>query len=208
MKEFNEKNPNFIDKIRKEHMEYEALDKDADPNFNNLFYHAMDNAKIHALSEQILRYFLNNMKELNSHDYKVQKNESKDADFKITKMVENIQSRKSNTTLWNKDKSECLRKFEIYKEERYLDRTWFHISMDMFYAECELRTKSHLFDKPVAVGEYNIIKTNNSIARKWGVLSGMPRFMGINLCPKLVCLGFNSGKYKRISEEELIPILK
>jgi len=53
----------------------------------------------------------------------------------------------------------------------------------MFYAACEIRDKPELKDKPVAVGDYSMIQTTNYIARKFGVRSAMPGFMGKKLCP-------------------------
>jgi len=192
-------------------MESGALDKDADPKeFNKMhvFHYAKHKAGMHTRSEEQLHSMMKDMKVSNRHYYKVKEKKVQETDDKIQKMLEKIQSRKSNPTLWNKQLQECLRRFEVYKEECYLDRTWFHIDMDMFYAACELRERPDLQDKPVAVGDYSMIQTTNYIARKWGVRSAMPGFMGKQLCPQLVFIKSDKVKYKRISEEEFIPILK
>lgn len=49
--------------------------------------------------------------------------------------------------------------------------------MDMFYAAVEIRDRSDLADKPVAVGGMSMISTANYIARKYGVRSAMPGFI-------------------------------
>jgi DNA polymerase kappa len=81
-----------------------------------------------------------------------------------------------------------------------MDRTWFHIDMDMFYAACELRDKPFLKDKPVAVGDFSMIQTANYIARKYGVRSAMPGYIGKSMCPQLVFIKSDKDKYKKISE--------
>ena len=78
----------------------------------------------------------------------------------------------------------------------------------MFYAACELRDRPDLIDKPVAVGDYSMIQTTNYVARKWGVRSAMPGFMGKQLCPPLIFIKSDKPKYKRISELEFLPILR
>ena len=48
------------------------------------------------------------------------------------------------------------------------------------------RDRPELADKPVAVGGESMISTTNYHARKWGVRSAMPGFIGRRLCPELV----------------------
>lgn len=72
------------------------------------------------------------------------------------------------------------------ERERYLDRTWVHIDMDMFYAAVEIRDDPSLADVPMAVGNDSMISTANYIARKYGVRSAMPGFIARKLCPNLV----------------------
>ena len=56
------------------------------------------------------------------------------------------------------------------------------VDFDMFYAAVELRDRPELKDKPVAVGGPGMITTANYVARKWGVRSAMPGFIGQELC--------------------------
>jgi DNA polymerase kappa len=80
--------------------------------------------------------------------------------------------------------------------------------MDMFYAAIEIREKPYLQNKPVAVGDYSMIQTTNYVARKYGVRSAMPGFMGKKMCPDLHFIRPNKDKYKKVSDEEFKPILR
>ena len=58
------------------------------------------------------------------------------------------------------------------------------IDMDMFYFACELLTRPHLRDRPACVGT-GMILTSNYVARKYGVRSAMPGFIGDKLVEEL-----------------------
>ena len=83
------------------------------------------------------------------------------------------------------------------------------VDFDMFYAAVEIRDRPELKDKPVAVGGIGMISTANYVARKWGVRSAMPGFIGQALCrrgpefgmPKteLVFVSPDFGKYERVA---------
>lgn len=62
---------------------------------------------------------------------------------------------------------------------RNLERTWFHIDMDMFYAAVEIRDRPELAELPVAIGDMMMIATSNYVARKFGVRSAMPGYIGV-----------------------------
>ena len=64
-----------------------------------------------------------------------------------------------------------------------MSRTWMHIDMDMFYAAVEIRDNPKLAELPVAIGNEQMISTANYVARKYGVRSAMPGFIGKQLCP-------------------------
>ena len=72
--------------------------------------------------------------------------------------------------------------------------------MDMFFAAVEIRDNPDLADKPVAVYNNKMIMTGNYIARKYGVSSGMPKFIGKKLCDNIVFIEANYAKYKIESE--------
>ena len=85
------------------------------------------------------------------------------------------------------------------ESDRDLTRTWFHIDMDMYYAAVEIRDNPSLADKPIAIGSEAMIATANYVARQFGVRSAMPGFMGKVLCPKLILIPPNYGKYIAVS---------
>ena len=80
--------------------------------------------------------------------------------------------------------------------------------MDMYFAACELRDKPQMKDKPIAVGDYSMVQTANYEARKYGVKAAMPGFLAKQMCPNLIFIKSDKGKYKRITENELLPILR
>ncbi|OMJ87318.1 hypothetical protein SteCoe_11004 [Stentor coeruleus] len=96
---------------------------------------------------------------------------------------------------------------EIYKiiqeieSERHLSETWIHVDMDMFYASVEIRDNPELADKPVAVGGNSMIATANYIARRYGIRSAMPGFIGKKLCEELVFVKPNFSKYREEGEK-------
>ena len=77
---------------------------------------------------------------------------------------------------------EVMKKLTIAKAELVVDRTWIHVDMDAFYAAVEMRDDASLVDKPLAIGDRNMILTTNYVARKHGVRSGVPGFIGKKLC--------------------------
>lgn len=66
------------------------------------------------------------------------------------------------------------------------------VDMDMFYMACELLTKPELKHRPACVGR-GMILTSNYTARKYGVRSAMPGFVGDKLVEEL-----SQGKEKLI----------
>lgn len=92
-------------------------------------------------------------------------------------------------------------RIEMIKKERMLKRTWIHVDMDAFYAAVEMRDDPSLKEKPIAVGDKNMIMTTNYAARKFGVRSGVPGFIGKKLCPELIFIKPNQAKYRAASEE-------
>lgn len=74
----------------------------------------------------------------------------------------------------------------MIKKERDLSRTWIHVDMDAFYAAVEMRDDPTLLEKPLAIGDKNMIMTTNYYARSFGIRSGVPGFIGKKLCPDLV----------------------
>lgn len=70
--------------------------------------------------------------------------------------------------------------------------------MDMFYAAVEIRDRPELATVPVAIGSESMISTANYEARKYGVRSAMPGFIGRKLCPQLIFVPCNFHKYREV----------
>jgi DNA polymerase kappa len=83
-----------------------------------------------------------------------QEGKMKETETKIESFKKKIAQYKGNEKLWQKTCSDVNHRLNVYRKERNLARTWFHVDMDMFYAACEIRDRPELADKPVAVGDY------------------------------------------------------
>ncbi|CAI2364410.1 unnamed protein product [Moneuplotes crassus] len=120
---------------------------------------------------------------------------------KVTRYKQKVAKYQANSRLWEKAKNEVYRRIELYKANRNFKRTWIHVDMDMFYAAVEIRDNPHLADKPVAVGDKSMISTTNYVARKYGVRSGIPIFIGKKLCPDLIIIKTDYAKYQKVSQQ-------
>lgn len=174
----------------------------------HVFTYTKAKAGMKERNEQQLKAMMKEMKVSNRNYYLLKEKKVQNIQIKIDKMIDKIKVSQSNSNIWSKTVQECNRKFDVYCSEQDMTRTWYHIDMDMFYAACELRDRPELKDKPVAVGDYSMIQTSNYIARKFGVRSAMPGFMGKQLCPALIFIKSDKEKYKHISENEFMPILR
>ncbi|CCW68678.1 unnamed protein product [Phytomonas sp. Hart1] len=82
------------------------------------------------------------------------------------------------------------------ERERFFDRVFAHIDMDMFYAAVEEKKNPELRDVPFGVGSLQMLSTTNYIARQYGVRSGMPGFIGVKLCPDLRIVQTDFASYQ------------
>ena len=73
--------------------------------------------------------------------------------------------------------------------------------MDAFYASVEELEQPELKDIPFAVGGMAMLSTSNYLARKFGVRSAMPGFIGMKLCPHLKIVKPHYDKYRDISNK-------
>lgn len=92
---------------------------------------------------------------------------------------------------------EIMQNLEDFRD---LSRTWMHIDMDMFYAAVEIRDDPSLANIPIAIGSEAMISTANYEARKYGVRSAMPGFIGKKLCPQLKLIPCNMRKYAEVAK--------
>jgi len=80
-----------------------------------------------------------------------------------------------------------------------------HIDMDAFYASVEQRDRPELRGKPVAVGgdpeHRGVVAAASYEARVFGVRSAIPMARAVRLCPSLVVVPPDFGRYRAVSQE-------
>ncbi|EKG01200.1 DNA polymerase kappa, putative,DNA polymerase IV, putative [Trypanosoma cruzi] len=91
-----------------------------------------------------------------------------------------------------KDKVEMC---EVELEAGRHFRNYVHVDMDMFYAAVEMKKNPSLVDVPLGVGTFDMLSTTNYVARRYGVRSGMPGYIGVKLCPSLVIVPTDFDAY-------------
>ncbi len=76
-----------------------------------------------------------------------------------------------------------------------------HLDADAFFASCEQAADPRLRGKPVAVGgeKRGIVASASYEARKMGVYTPMPTAHARRICPKLIVIPGDFGKYEHFS---------
>ncbi|MCK2149221.1 DNA polymerase IV [Marinobacter alexandrii] len=85
-----------------------------------------------------------------------------------------------------------------------------HVDCDCFYAAVEMRDDPTLRDVPLAVGGdggRGVVTTCNYKARAFGVRSAMPGSEARRLCPGLVTVPTDMGRY-RVASQQVMAILR
>src|ERR1700748_91089 len=80
-----------------------------------------------------------------------------------------------------------------------------HIDMDAFYASVEQRDNPALRGRPVAVGgdpdKRGVVAAASYEAPTFGGGSAIPRSQAVRLCPSLVIVHPDFGKYRTVSQQ-------
>ena len=116
-------------------------------------------------------------------------------DDKVNVRVENLKQKlfNANPKEYQTISKDLDNKLESYKRQHnQLSATCVVVDMDMFYMFCELLTRPELKEVPACVGN-GMILTSNYKARRYGVRSAMPGFIGDKLVEEL-----SDGKEKLI----------
>lgn len=123
-------------------------------------------------------------------------------DKNLTEKIARILAKKSQ--LEKLDLASELRRADDYIAElelsRDLSQTVVHLDCDAFYAAVEELDRPELKEVPMAVGK-GVLTTCNYHARKFGCRSGMAGFVAMKLCPQLICVPMNFGKYMAKAQE-------
>ena len=129
-------------------------------------------------------------------------NNEETKDKTLTQKIERILAKRQQ--LEGVNLASDLRRADEYIAElelsRDLSQTVVHIDCDAFYAAVEELDRPDLKHVPMAVGK-GVLTTCNYHARKFGCRSGMAGFVAMKLCPELICLPLNFGKYTAKAQE-------
>lgn len=151
----------------------------------------VDKEKTEALIAEISKgssFYDNEKKKLKIREEKVKKLLEKKKQFDPWKKMYPLKYEKLVREIDEKEKQR--------EQERYHNRIFAHLDMDMFYAAVEEKNNPHLKEVPLGVGSMGMLSTTNYIARQYGVRAGMPGFIGLKLCPQLVIVPLDLKAYK------------
>lgn len=87
-----------------------------------------------------------------------------------------------------------------------MNKTWFHIDLDAFFASVEQRDNPSYRGKPVVVGglpgdRRAVVSTASYEARKYGIHSAMPLVTAVKLCPNAIFIRGNYKLYADVSKQ-------
>lgn len=109
--------------------------------------------------------------------------------------------------LWNKNVKEMERWVAEMESQADFTKTIVCIDMDAFFAAVEHLEHPEWAQLPMAVGGKSMLCTANYEARKFGVVSAMPGYIALKLCPQLLIVEPNFEKY-RAAADKFHPVFK
>ncbi len=101
----------------------------------------------------------------------------------------------------DKSKGDTERSVISLEAERDLSKTMVCIDMDAFFAAVETLDNPEYANLPMAVGGWSMLSTSNYEARKYGVVSAMPGYIALKLCPQLKLVEPNFEKYRSVASK-------
>ncbi|MGD1821709.1 MAG: DNA polymerase IV [Pleomorphochaeta sp.] len=85
-----------------------------------------------------------------------------------------------------------------------INKVYFHVDLDAFFAAVEILDNPSLKNKPVIIGgngKRGVASTCNYIARSYGVHSAMPMQKAKQLCPHAIIIQGNHSRYSQMSKK-------
>ena len=137
----------------------------------------------------------------NTKIHQKQQEEKEKIKHEVEKINKDLTIFHKNSILYTQIKTLADSKIKSIQKESRFDKIWFHIDMDMFFAAIEIRNNPELENIPIAIGDESMISTSNYVARKFGVRSAMPGFIGKLLCPNLKFINCNHHLYMEESDK-------
>lgn len=166
----------------------------------SMYYLSIHKAGLESVDKEKLHQVITEASK-NSDFFKSEEKKLGEVKEKCKRYQDRVEHVKRDQTVWERIKLEVEKKVHDLRKELDLSRTWIHVDLDAFYAAVEMRDNPSLVDKPIAVSEKNMIMTTNYAARKFGVRSGVPAFIGKKLCPEIIFIKPDFSKYRKASEE-------
>ena len=138
-----------------------------------VYEQAKAGVQIQSWQEKITRGISNG----NSGYDEQEKKKGENAAIKVAEMRHRLKALTTEQRKMNQDA--VMKKIALIEtQDRDLLRVWMHVDMDQFYAAVEIRANPSLLSKAFAVGGLGMISTASYEARKYGVRSAMPGYMG------------------------------
>ena len=171
------------------------------PDFNKWNSHK---AGLEQVDKARVQEIVTSLTEGSSH-YERQKQKAKERKARINAIMEKVNEARASP--------ERLRRRQYIVDHNVIPDMEFRrlqnhvrvcVDFDCFYAAVEAQDNPALVGRPHAVsmgpGKHSILATSSYEARKYGVRSGMPVFIGESLCPHMIIMPARMGRYSQVSK--------